>query len=409
MWIARVTRRQLVDVLEDRDTSRLDLNQTGKATPTLKDEIALLWRVSPKRHFELPVVIVVPDEHMGDFLAWSGTYLGGTNPVSAFCRVLATSDMRLAQKASTYPALGNAQNAAIGLILGELQMLAGPHHAALRHAFMAHRASHAFAIARGIAVYGPEAPVSRLSSAWKNTRWRTETAAIADELLLAPWSAIAELLPSRLRLTTPVNPLISRACQEVGRAGELAPNTWEELTSAFSWLRHAQHETTGPRESRVAFTEAALAALGSSDESVAAFLGGYLLSRVSPGSFDHAHLVTPATSPRALPWYGLLAGLHYGFSLAEGGPLRHLLLRDLMQKVSLDDYPDCDSNYDEWRLTGRVAIESNMRGGHAIEVLPGVCVVAQQVEPRRSRKDENVAESGGTQQGRLFRGRDSSN
>ncbi len=393
MWVAELNRRRLVDVLEDREIGDLELRRTSKLEPVSGDLAGIYWGVSPKKHFEWPAAIVVQDEWLTDFLAWSSTYVGGARPLSAFCRVISSSDAALSQGAAGFPGLGAAQNACIGLVLGELRMLAGPGSDRVRLSFLAHRATHAFAIARGIAVYGAAFPAARVSEAWRQTRRRSDASGRIAEPLLAPWAAIAGLLPKGIPLDAPVDPGIRTACQEVSRRGEVSGSTWERLTEGHDWLRHAHRDTAGSRESRVAYVERALDALRGVRPSLAtAFIGAYLLSRVSPGSFDHAHLVMPSALYQTLPWYGLLAGLHGKFVLADQGPLRHLLLRELQRKVSLDDYPDCDSNFEEYRMTGRVASEDSKHHASSIEVLPGVSVIVQPV----SHAPRGESSSGGT-------------
>ena len=392
MRYSDLTRREIIDLFHDESAAFLKLHPCRKLEPHPSKEARLFWRASPKRRFEPPVAIVVNDDRYYDFIAWAGTYLGGMRPLTAICRVLSSSEAILTWKLAKHPSLGRAQNACVGLILGEFHMLTGlrSRHFADRHDV--YKATHAFAIARSIALYGSHAPLTIVGDAWKFIRSNTDAASYADDVLRAPWSAIASVLPEGLELLGSVHPDVATACKEVRSSGDISETTWRQLASSFPSVYLDRGLAAGSRENRVLFAEEVLRSLPVGKKHfLADFVGGYVLSRIDPGSFDHAHLVTDPRALATLPWYGVLAGLHPRFSLASSSSVKHLLGRDLSRAVALDDYPDCDIGATELPVAIKHWLRRGVFPSHTqVEIIPGLNLI---VHHRPHQSDDSVRET----------------
>jgi hypothetical protein len=150
------------------------------------------------------------------------------------------------------------------------------------------------------------------------------------------------------------------------------------------------------REERVRLLENFLKTLGNRAQATeeAAFLVGYLVSMIAPGTLDHWRLLTPTRQsiPTAGLWYGVCAGLRREARMESyGGGVGRLVNRELQRKVDLLERPTCDIAVDELEVTGPFFKAENGVASNAIEVevSPGVSVPFRVNGSEQARLDLN--------------------
>jgi hypothetical protein len=213
---------------------------------------------------------------------------------------------------------------------------------------------------------------------------------------------IAQLVTSE---TQNVNQTLVRSCKDLFETGDISDADWRALTTDLPVydLRLAMRDT---REERVRLLEGFLQSIGTrlraSDET--AFLVGYLVSMIAPGTLDHWRLLSPTLQsiPTAGLWYGVCAGLRQEARMESYGlGVGRLVARELQRRVDLLEQPTCDIAVDELEVTGPFFKAEGPGTSNAIEVevSPGVSIpfrsngadqmrVDFQLEPTTSRANE---------------------
>ncbi len=178
------------------------------------------------------------------------------------------------------------------------------------------------------------------------------------------------------------------ACREMLRTGGRPPSVF----MAFQAFEVAEAQMHGPREQRVmAFVEfvRSVPAVSSQEEDLRAAMLGYLVSRIAPGSIQHAQLLEPiaAAAPTASMWYGFFAGLaadsRLDLSRSESGGLElptsaRRILRELHRREDFLSPPNCDISFSELVAIGRTrhnaldGIPTGTSGGAIVELAPGI-------------------------------------
>src|SRR5207237_307367 len=135
------------------------------------------------------------------------------------------------------------------------------------------------------------------------------------------------------------------------------------------------------REERVRLLENFLQSFGHVRQATEelAFLVGYLVSMIAPGTLDHWRLLNSIRQsiPTAGLWYGLCAGLRPESPIESfGAGVGRLVARELRRKVDLMEQPTCDVAVDELEVTGPFFKGEGHASSNAVEVevSPGISI-----------------------------------
>lgn len=334
--------------------------------------IVTVWSEKPEQG-RLPNLLVLAQSEKKDFFAWANAYLK-VKPLTAFVRVLDFESL-----GNLKPPSANAEKwnkGIIGLVIAEaLTYLDQP---SLKISLRACEGTYSFAAARSLLHVEAPPGVRQTGINWFRSREalgnRATKLALTD--LQEIWSVMAQLVSEE---TPDASQVIVRSCMNLLESGDVSDSDWMSLTKdlhAYD-LRLAMRDT---REERVRLLESFLQRFGDRPprKEETAFLIGYLVSMVAPGTLDHWRLLNPVRQsiPTAGLWYGLCAGLRRESNLESfGAGIGRLLSRELRRKIDLMEQPTCDIAVDELEVTGPFFKDSQATSNAIeVEVSPGVSI-----------------------------------
>jgi hypothetical protein len=414
MYKTTATRRDLLDIIQDTSPAQLELRGSDDTPSRLKNDplYTLLWdRNEPDG--ELPSVMLMPASDQEDFLAWAYTYLSGIRPFTAFVRLLDPQFFENFYGATRRRALGRLREAFVSLIIGEAFSHLEPKNDYRQLTANACANTHTFALARAF-ILGFDGEDDKVSNSWYTVRELTKQSigGVGASELKTPWDVLSRLAgghSSELVQRGPVIAVIESACREILELGEIRPDTWFHLTSAFPGVEEARDKMAMSRESRIKAFENMLPVLARAhgdDNLLASFIAGYIGSKIAPGELDHFVLfIRPASfAPAALLWFSLCAGLQgQGQVLSFLDGLGRRILRDLDQQDNLIGRPRSDLAFMELKvLFGREKVLSEFRTTNSnalnVELLPGVTTTvrwprSQELKSDLFEKRESFAET----------------
>jgi len=362
MWLLNTKREDLVDNL--RQSLRGELRKIKRISelsefPVDVVGLWLVWGETPKEECFLPSLIIVADGEKRDFLAWANTYLPSLHPITHICRVLEYNTFMRLEKRSSADTTKGYLGAAVGLVISE----AISNQAVFkRKGELTYRdCLETFSFSFGNALFSGATPeeLIGISKSWfraQKTSRRLNVAMEDIEILLGPWSVLAELcgkiIPRDKRWSN--DPDILKVVSALVKSGDVPSRLHKKLAKTLSVSEELLNLAgEGTRESRVVALEKALYTIGNGKggrSTLATFVASYLVSLLAPGSLEYISLLTPTGEPRTETslWYGLLGGLHPNtdvFDAAVG--LGWNLAIELTRRSSVFDPPSSDLDIDE--------------------------------------------------------------
>ncbi|HMP05211.1 MAG TPA: hypothetical protein PJ982_02585, partial [Lacipirellulaceae bacterium] len=117
MWIQHASRSELLDFVQG-DNGAFGQAQEIEYTPSLRGELLFAWTNDPKWTRELPNLIVVDDD-LHQFFAWTSTYLKNAKPLTALSRVVSSDGVSRLFESERYVAPSGLQTACLGVMAAE--------------------------------------------------------------------------------------------------------------------------------------------------------------------------------------------------------------------------------------------------------------------------------------------------
>lgn len=418
LFHSRVERGSFGDLLSEDGISRLELDsspsldQLLRRPPPVGQSVVAVWPFNPEGTGQLPHLLICPDGFDTDWAAWITTYAVRIRPFSAYMRLATHGE--LAELALNFrnPTLGRLHWPIVGLILGEaLAASRLPDKALDILPGVAFASTLSFAMFRAVALYSKVHNWTPVVSGWAFAREVTSQRPRAidkgqvSRVCATVIQAAGVDQASRILGGAAVDPRAQTACRELIEAGGGPPGSLLELSD----FRAIEQMLYGPREDRVVAVGNVIRNLGVGDAAppeVMSLMLGYLMSRVAPGTLQHASVLAPALDryPTALLWYGFCAG--FGDVTAEG-PSRdgragvelpvsaRRVARDLLRPDELVSSPSCDVSILELAALSRTGgdptggIIASTQGTVMVELLPGV-LTAVAAGAKSSATDEPV-------------------
>jgi hypothetical protein len=414
MWVLPVTRRDLVDLITPRRGGDVP-GAVEEFRPSFDivrlDTMAAVWPAPPAEFGRFPTAIIVPDGTRRDTMAWLSTYVRDFRPFTAYCRVVERPTAELFLRAPPLPMLRGTEGICSGLILGEALTHAKGRASAFELPATAYSATLSHAIGRTLALTGVAFPTDAVASLWSQVREMTgqNGLGVPPKAILSVWAvALGSNKPAaQSRSLFEQENILAAAWSELASTGEIRSSIWHHLVEGQPELERMREMFDVPREQRVELIDIALRVLASykhGDEDRRGFLAGYFISRLGPGTLDHADLLAPFVSilPMVYLWYGLFAGANpKGDALPVGNPLARRIVRDLTIPDRLIDRPRCDVALEELSMNGlsENLLRLTAKAGRLdIDILPGVTTsvrrpphdVPNDAELRRARRESEA-------------------
>ena len=364
-------------------------------TEPRQNEVYVYWPTEKSKGDELPSVVVVADDALEDFLAWSTTFLSSYRPLSSFLRVLSWTIFQEVQNESKESFFQN-RSVLGGAILGETLANVTGRGLIDSLSLTAFESTYSYAISRAIALGFRASLMPYISKGWQSVRdfGEQRERKLSIENLESVWDILFMLaMPKQLNewVSRQSNRAIEilQACEEISLKGEISMETLERLlrgrVSPFLFANLMRL----PREHRVVLFERVMKDLmdtPTNDPGIN-FAVGYLASMLGEGSLEHAQLIFPFQSqfPSAMLWYGVCASLSPASRvLTDYGHLGLRILRMLERK---DDYytsPVCDVSLAELEVIMRGHPKSRIfRQAHAsflrVELAPCITTVVRSI------------------------------
>ncbi len=356
-WLC--SRRQFVDFFADqKPLNSHDVQWIDSIEDVFVqgEDIILVWQKSPSERFVLPSAVIVAEGGVPDFIAWISTYFKHLRPFTAQCRVLTPSLARLAEQAHQSPPMHDVKSADIGLILAEVIAYSASRTDVKKLPLSAYVRTLSFAFAKGLKHYNQvyrdqEGVFSQIEKGWLSARkcLQQQSLGLSSGRISDVWEIVrCAVSPRESQSNSVVNRLLLDALQGVLIDGRVPRSIWTKLYGRSKKIVALFEVLEGPREDRVKAVEVEVKSLVNGLEKNRehqAFLLGYLVSRIQPGSLDHFSLLFPvlSTCPESLLWYGACAGLTPETSVANyGSGLGWLLKREIERPVHWLSSPTCD-------------------------------------------------------------------
>lgn len=407
MWIERITRKQLLEILQagtdiitqnayeiERDIFGLDL----------QSQLYMGWAKQPD-FTELPSFFIVSKDMKRDFLAWAMTYLTNYRPFTAFFRIFDEESINQILQGRIKSSLGKLDNACVGLILTEaLTYLNGQEgiqlspHACTR--------TYSFAMARALYVKMINYQHDSIRDKWLAARKYSHQPYpnLKIEALKLPWTVILSLASDEDNMDNKKYSLaliqVIDYCRDIHNYGDISDKNWISILNRYPSLENVRERMKDSREKRVITLERVLETIISSDEIdvITEFLCGYLINRISPGTMDHINITRTylKTVPSIILWYGLCAGLHNNSKIQSFNQgLGRRIMRDLIHETNLLTRPYCDISLAELEMITQEAemqidFPTERLGQLEIEIMPGISTIVKWPGP--STETNNIKE-----------------
>jgi hypothetical protein len=319
------------------------------------------WRNGELREGEPPILVVVHNHEVNDFLAWAVTFLPAFRPLTAFMRVIpwgVYSEVRTARRTS----VGGISSILAGAILGEAMMNSTGRGFLETLPLTAFESTYTATLGRALLSGFKGSLMQRASDGWHSARRLTDQPLrrVVPEALRDVWSVIEMLadLPSSHSSGSFELGTIYEACKAIRSEGRISALVWGPLSRGGMLLSPYEDAMSASKEARVETFESAMARLmtGTPDPLLGGFVAGYLASLVSGGSIEHAQLVLPLQDrfPGVMLWYGICAGLQPNSSiLMDYSGLGLRLVQGMSHEEALLSPPSCDVSVEELEVLFR--------------------------------------------------------
>jgi hypothetical protein len=170
---------------------------------------------------------------------------------------------------------------------------------------------------------------------------------IGRQAARVPWGVV-KALGEHERYADNVSENVLAAGRRILEVGELTDSECDTLMGNILGSDSLRESMAGRREDRVVIVERLVRSLVSArhgEDEGAAFLCGYLASRIAPGNIEHVSLLLPVLKelPSSVLWYGFCAGLSADRTAKSWGHGLGLRIgRELSRPVDIMESPRCD-------------------------------------------------------------------
>jgi len=367
MWFTKSNRKKLLDILTGNGISTLTDYVYSDIFPTIpisQDDFYLIWENDPQELRRLPIIIIVADGQLRDFLAWVITYFQNYRPFTAYFRVVEFTTILSLNNWFSPPALGRLETACVGLIISETNLLSSLRDKPLQITPLNCMGTISYILSRALALGANLQHIDYICEQWSVIRRLTEQPyrKIETESVKTIFKILLSIGSNNLNNKQfdskhETSAIITSACLEIMNEGRVSNSTWRNLTKDVGFLHDAHEAMESAREDRVRYFERLLTDNSkfkfSNSSLLHEFIFGYLGSLIGPGTLTYTELVFrhAASFPTILLWYGLCAGLQKKNELLSSyNVLGRRIARELLRYESLLRPPDSDIAFSELQV-----------------------------------------------------------
>ncbi|WP_140854924.1 hypothetical protein [Myxococcus xanthus] len=352
--ISRSSLGEWIDGNEQGDTrSTKDLSELAAHHLGDKTDLILVWPEKPTSGLP-PSLIVTANGGVTDFLAWAGSFLAQSRPITARCRVIEQSVLRQPLGPWKPEADRSFRHMGIGLILGELLSTDPSIRRGRREVIPAVNllSGLSFVCLRELCIH-TGASLEGLARRWTDLRKLTRQ----RERSLAPESILfASKIAGSIAGRFPIDALSQkeREVAEFCRARRaVEPHGRRFALTGVPELESLGFTADETREVRLKKVETAIGQIlkrGVGDQELDAFAIGFMANAINPGALTFVDLIASLLDrwPSALLWYGLCAGLSPASNVAnEASGIGARAWREVVRPDSLLAPPWADLSFEE--------------------------------------------------------------
>jgi len=414
MRYCKLNRSEFVDMINSMERNQPGLlfryyNQPDRSP--YAHELWACWHDDSLNEDPLPAFIIVADDGLNDFLAWSLNFIPAYRPLSSFLRILPWSFF-LSFREKRSIASSKIRSVFVGAILGETLADSTGKGFLATLPITSFESTYSYAMSRAFSLGVDQNIMSYVSDGWYKARECTEQKArkLSFSSLKTLWRVILSLSSNNTSASMDLLPenrinILAEACRDIESGNNLSSHHWRILSDGRITNADISESMKSTREHRVEIFEEVVDRLSgqSPDELYSSFLVGYLASMIGDGSLEHAHLFYPIQNmmPSAIFWYGVCSSLlPNNRILTENDNLGLKILRLLNKEENLSFVPSCDISLPELEVMFRGSPKSRhfrqfQSSSLRIEIAPMVTTVVRW-----------PASQGGSGQYGLFNGED---
>ncbi|MER9617641.1 hypothetical protein [Mesorhizobium sp. M0207] len=366
--------------------------------------VGLIWEGKARGPNNLPSpLLVVADDDIRDFLAWTSTYISNYTPFTAFFRVVTAEDVRrfelLDDRSSALPETMLTALAGVAVAEAVVQMPQSP-RTLTSLSVQACQATFSYAALRGLASGLHPADLSELAEAWGRAREITSDISLrldADSSSMFWMIAVSSLMEDSASTknrsgtwTEAIEELIRAARFDRPLAGSAA---WQQLKVDLPFIGSIEKQFEVSREEQLHTLDRTAQTLiqSSVPRPLAEAWVGMLASRLSNGSFDYIGVLDSVRDalPSSLLWFALFSSWRPGFDgLVNGRCLGRQVAKEALEQSSIFDVPTADISLREFEIAGRSRSQDSIRTKVSsiveVELLP---MISSKFRFSRTRED----------------------
>ena len=412
LFKSTLSRSDFIDWMGGSNSNQLSFLDIPQVRRPSRDDVTLLWE-NMEDGQQAPPVVAIPEDAMGDFFAFTGTYIATYRPYSAFYRVVPRELVdEIQDRKEPLPDIASrfAKLVAGGAMAEHYLRSRERSSSSLGSLLNAIRSTLSTSLGSALLTgYSPTV------MAWVADRWnsvhRASSPSSGEQTLSDDVVAIWTLLFSVVRAE--VEPINYRGHSSQDaifgfiltalRSDGVTPELLRSLGSDFRIPVDPAKVLLSSREERIRSFNEFVSAMGPtpSDKPEKPFLAGLLLAIAGNGSFDMLrsarHLAE--SLPAAIIWFGICAALFNESNvLTTGNCVGRRFTRDIRMPRSLFGAPQGDMNLFEYRALTRDPaaldqVNSDSGDVFCLELLPDVVTyIPRRMKARDARSlDELLA------------------
>jgi hypothetical protein len=363
MLVKKTDRKGFLDVLSGMAGNYLSGVYTGEklpGTPPIGDGIYVVWDTETTSETDKPIVIIVADGKLRDFLAWTTTYVTNFRPFTAYFRVLEYQEADVLKVEQCLPSFRGLETECVGLILGETLTLLSESTSKPTITIIACASTISYCLARAIAYDLSSELINVICERWVLTRKITEQVQrnISVDSIKDIWVLLSQIKAKRGMALGANNlpDVVVDACFQLNEERMIYNDTWLSLTNGHNELMKSREKMSGPLEDRVRFFKSLMSGLlndKSINKDIGSFISGYLGSLIGTGAMTHIDLMVEYKNqwPNILLWYGLCCGLRKNSDILSAfNILGRRIIRELSRNEPLLSPPTSDINFSELQI-----------------------------------------------------------
>jgi hypothetical protein len=333
---------QLTPVVKSIDSADLQLDH---------DSCVLIWRDRASVQGRGPL-IVVADQGLAEFFAFTSTYLPAYTPFSAFFRVLGITAFR--SMMTSRETDGVIPHAAIGIAIAEAALAQVGRRTLDRISVSSIRSTLSATLLCAVWQQKLEAPLEEVAA-----RWRTLILATGDRQNRWNLEKFVEVIgifsTSLLDSSASLPPNMYAALRVTQTEGSITVDAWRLLVSNTPTFAGAFDKLRGPREDRLKAARVVLKDLTTMREKVdqteAECLAGCIIAMIGDGSFQYLPLALELGEflPASILWFAAWCALFKSNDiLSFSNSVGRRAARDIFTDADLFALPTCDIAIEEW-------------------------------------------------------------